>query len=532
MMDITFTYIPEPNFVTDNYANLGQLSLASILKNNGINSTIINFNELYYYSKIPKFTDNFEKNIVFMGDYLLKDCPKIISFYTMCSNILISLLVAEYIKKKEKSTILLFAGPHASLVAKDLIQSFNYIDGIALGEGENVVVNNVLNILNNNFQNCKNFCYKKNQEIIYNWECRDRVDPEMISSKNYEFMYDYLDSDKVLSIEGGRGCPFSCTFCTTKLFWGRKFVLRNVKDIVDDIEYYYKKFGCKFFEISHDLFTLNKEKLKDFCNLVQTRNLHIAWSCSSRLDVIEALDIEYMAKAGCSAIFFGIESGSHKIQKKINKNITFDNLENIVKAALKNNVKLTCSFIYGFPEENFEDITESISMICFLKKLELKYKSNSEEKIEIQFNRLAFLAGSELAEQNYNNLEFDRLETMDYVNTYVEISEKTKEIILNNKRIFLHCFNLKKNNSEFMRILGFFINIFFNIFYTRFNQEIESLIKLFNSDFLSLFSKIYEKGYMKVICDYYYLNVNLDESIKIDFIKKLFIQCIMEFNEN
>lgn len=89
---------------------------------------------------------------------------------------------------------------------------------------------------------------------------------------NYKRPYYYYDqipsnvisNAKRMQIDVGRGCPFSCTYCSTKTFWKRKFRLRNLQDIVDEIQYVNNHFDINTFDFMHDLFTANKRRVLEF----------------------------------------------------------------------------------------------------------------------------------------------------------------------------------------------------------------------------------------------------------------------------
>ena len=82
-----------------------------------------------------------------------------------------------------------------------------------------------------------------------------------------------LEKAKSVQIDVGRGCPFACTFCSTKTFWKRKFRLRSVDNILDEIEYVINTYGITDFDFKHDLFTANKRRVLEFCRALRKRKL-------------------------------------------------------------------------------------------------------------------------------------------------------------------------------------------------------------------------------------------------------------------
>jgi radical SAM superfamily enzyme YgiQ (UPF0313 family) len=74
-----------------------------------------------------------------------------------------------------------------------------------------------------------------------------------------------------------------------------------------------------------------------------------------------------MKEAGCKTVWFGVESGSPRILKKINRNLTLEQTENAFKLCREKGIQIACSFILGFPEETREDLEATLK---FAEKLD------------------------------------------------------------------------------------------------------------------------------------------------------------------
>jgi radical SAM superfamily enzyme YgiQ (UPF0313 family) len=82
-----------------------------------------------------------------------------------------------------------------------------------------------------------------------------------------------------------------------------------------------------------------------------------------------AEDIDYMANAGMTSILFGVESGSKRMQKIINKNLDFSKGREIIKYAVSKGIKAKVSFMYGFPEETEDDFEDTLRLILEFQRL-------------------------------------------------------------------------------------------------------------------------------------------------------------------
>ena len=66
-------------------------------------------------------------------------------------------------------------------------------------------------------------------------------------------------------------------------------------------------------------------------------------------DCIDKELLKLMEKAGCTGIFFGIETGSARMQQTIGKKLDLDQAAEAIRCAESLQVRSTVSMIIGFP---------------------------------------------------------------------------------------------------------------------------------------------------------------------------------------
>jgi radical SAM superfamily enzyme YgiQ (UPF0313 family) len=77
-----------------------------------------------------------------------------------------------------------------------------------------------------------------------------------------------------------------------------------------------------------------------------------------------------MKSAGCESIHIGVESGSPKVFKSLNKGISFDQTIEACKLIKNSGIKLKAFFMVGLPGETEEDIKQSMSLVQELEPYE------------------------------------------------------------------------------------------------------------------------------------------------------------------
>lgn len=373
---------------------IGTLLLSTILKQKGVSVEIASF---YKFGNIDCF-DEFITNAI---NLLVSSNPKIISFYTRCDVYHIYIRIIQRLKKVRPDIYIVFGGPQSDMSAEDTLKEIPEVDFICRGEGETTIYPFFSSLLEGNpDKSVKGLAYKENDTIIMN------PLPELIENLSILPVIDYslvnsetinsVSKTSMFSVDVGRGCPFACTYCSTKSFWQRKYRLKSPEKIAEEIIEIHKRFGITNFRFSHDMFTMNKKRVIETCKLLKKLDFEISWYCSARADCLDQELIDVMADAGMKRIFIGIETGSERMQKIIQKNLKLGPVLGLLKYIHNKGIQITASFIYGFPQENEDDISKTLSLIMKIQAI---------PNIEVQKHLCAFFPGTELVQQYGDKLE-------------------------------------------------------------------------------------------------------------------------------
>jgi radical SAM superfamily enzyme YgiQ (UPF0313 family) len=169
------------------------------------------------------------------------------------------------------------------------------------------------------------------------------------------------------SFDAGRGCPFTCSFCTIINVQGQQSRQRSIESIEHIINVNVEQ-GLTSFFISDDNFARNKnwERILDkFIELREVKKLKINFAL--QVDTLcHHLPgfIEKSKRAGVKRVFIGLENinpdslaGASKRQNKITDYRT------MLLAWKKVGVITCCGYILGFPSDTQESILRDIEII-------------------------------------------------------------------------------------------------------------------------------------------------------------------------
>jgi radical SAM superfamily enzyme YgiQ (UPF0313 family) len=148
---------------------------------------------------------------------------------------------------------------------------------------------------------------------------------------------------------------------------GRKLRFRSIEDIVKEFQYVVEQLPfVKEIFIEDDTFTLQKERVRAFCNALIEIKIRIKWSCNARAD-LDFDTLSLMKRAGCRLIIVGYESGSDEILKSIKKGITIDQAKQFTENAKKAGLLVHGDFIIGLPGETHETAQATLDYIKEIK---------------------------------------------------------------------------------------------------------------------------------------------------------------------
>lgn len=161
---------------------------------------------------------------------------------------------------------------------------------------------------------------------------------------------------KATNMITGRGCPYRCSFCYKGLY-GDKFRLRSARNVIREAEEIVDIYGIKAIHFLDDIFTIDRERLREILDAFRTMDIH--FRCNSRVDLYAAEEFESLYRGGCREIAFGIESGSQTILDRINKRNTVERNRLAILNARRAGIVTKAYFVVGLPGETPETIGET-----------------------------------------------------------------------------------------------------------------------------------------------------------------------------
>jgi anaerobic magnesium-protoporphyrin IX monomethyl ester cyclase len=149
-----------------------------------------------------------------------------------------------------------------------------------------------------------------------------------------------------------RGCPFSCTYCLANQVSGLQNRYRSVENVIGEIKECVHKHNIRNFLFRSDLFTQNKKWVIELCQAIIEEKLDIKWASNSRVDTVSPEVLEWMKKAGCWIIAFGVEKGDDQALIQINKKATVEKAREALAMTRAAGIKRSMYLLFGLPEDD------------------------------------------------------------------------------------------------------------------------------------------------------------------------------------
>jgi radical SAM superfamily enzyme YgiQ (UPF0313 family) len=301
---------------------------------------------------------------------IVKEKPVIVGLSCFVQNRFACLEIAKIVKKINPNIKVVFGGTFPTFLYKQILAEWP-VDIVVLYEGEYTFLELCRRITKKlDLYQVNNIAFKDGARIIKtppgpfikNLDClpypayhRFRIAKRAI----------YGLSNPVMRLEYSRGCPFSCTFCSSVGMWQRMVRYFSINRIIEEITFLKKKFDLHFFGFSDINFATDIKRAVEFCKQLKKNKIDINWSCCTRADNNLSLELlTLMKNNGCMLIECGIESLSDKILKSIQKGTTVKMQIEKLNQIYDLGINISINLIIGFPAETKETIYETL---CNLK---------------------------------------------------------------------------------------------------------------------------------------------------------------------
>jgi hypothetical protein len=285
---------------------------------------------------------------------------------------LLGLILAKLAKKINPNCYVVLGGPQITAQIEQFTAPgplVKYVDGVMVHETEvglreliearrdNAALNKVSNLY---FKDGESFT--ASERVDYQLPVAEYAIPDFSGFNLSDYGYG-------LPIRSLRGCYYNkCTFCTYPVTGGQ-YAFTSADFVVNNMIALQEKYQVSTFEIIDS--SLPAKYLRQISQAIIDRGLNVKWYTRANVqkDFKDAELVQLMAKAGCIALYLGVESGSDRIVNMMKKmQPGKDASLEIIESLYNNGVQPAVYSMFGYPTETKEEMEESVEFFMMLNR--------------------------------------------------------------------------------------------------------------------------------------------------------------------
>jgi len=302
-----------------------------------------------------------------MAQIVLAPCPKYVCITTLTPRFPAVVRMAQEIKRLDPAVTIIVGGPHVTgspQTGEGEEALLELLDTLEAGRGPSSVENLIYRDgTGTRINGMRPFVKNLDEMPFPAWDLmnlEDYVDPVYFKGRH-------------LAIFSGRGCPYDCTFCASRVTWRRKLRLRSTENVMDEIRHIVNALGVRNLMFWDDTFAADKKRATSICNRIIEEDLDISYTVQIRADASSDELIEALRDSGCAFAAIGVESGSEQILERIGKRETKEQFRDTVSAMKRANLPIIASYIIGLPGDTHETIRETMEFALELDADQSKF---------------------------------------------------------------------------------------------------------------------------------------------------------------
>ncbi len=264
-------------------------------------------------------------------------------------------------------------GAHATIMPNQILESYPEIDVVVLGEGEQTLVEIVRG---DALEGIKGIAYRHEggirktspRPLVKDLDTIPFPAWHLLDLRRYEargagvFRGIDMAQEPRVSVIFSRGCKGHCNFCSTWWIW-RGWRRRSPANMVDELEILNKTQGIRHFCFADDALTIDRDATIGLCREIVDRGLRIAFHATTRTDCVDPEMLEWLARAGCYGIAYGIETGSTDVLEGMNKENDTETAARAIAMTKNAGIECTALMIVGNVGETRSSVMDTVRFL-------------------------------------------------------------------------------------------------------------------------------------------------------------------------
>jgi magnesium-protoporphyrin IX monomethyl ester (oxidative) cyclase len=298
--------------------------------------------------------------------------PDIVGFSATTSGFLDGYDLATCLKRANPGLRTVFGGVHISAMGAPLLEGFEQIDFLCLGEGELTLGE----LAAGKDPDQIHGLVRRNQGRAMSAPPRTPIlELDDLPFPAYEKLQGFPDGYRLplfsyiqtpgATMITSRGCPYQCTFCDRSVF-GRSYRFNSAAYVYEHMKYLRTRFGVRHINIYDDLFTTHRQRIVELCGLLASRPLGLHLNCAVRVGHTDDELLTLLKQAGFLQLSLGIETGDEALIKTHKPGVDLEEIRDTVRRIQAKGLRAKGLFMMGLPGETEASIRKTSDFVLSL----------------------------------------------------------------------------------------------------------------------------------------------------------------------
>ena len=276
------------------------------------------------------------------------------------------------LRERFPKATLVIGGEHATACWEYVLRTCPAVDACVLGEGEETLVALVGAIRSGTrLADVPGIAFRAEDGRPRATPSRARIaDIDGIARPAWDLMpiAGYLDRRiaygarrvRSMPLLATRGCPYSCTFCSSPQMWTTRWSARDPEAVVDEMADHVQAYRVENFDLYDLTAIVDRRWIVAFTRAILARGLRITYQLPSgtRSEAVDAEVCDLLVASGCTNLNFAPETGSERTIRRLKKRVKLDRMLETIRTVCSRGLNVTVNLIL-FPNDTWDDVRDT-----------------------------------------------------------------------------------------------------------------------------------------------------------------------------
>lgn len=379
--------------------------------------------------------------------------PQLLCFTLMSLNVESCFQLAAVVRERLPNTRIACGGPAGTYSGEQLLSTCQYIDMVAVGEGEPTIFELVQHLyMREPLSGCRGIIFRAADGALVRNELRPLLhDLDALPFPARDQLEQHQGKLEYVRVSTSRGCVARCTFCSAphvgnKLQTGKAWRSRSVTSILDELTELVDRYKFRTYDFIDSTYEdpdggkIGKTRIAGVANGILERGLDIYYNCCMRAENWADTQADHdlldlLVRSGLEKVNVGIESGTTWELALWEKRASVEDNVRIIRMLAEHGLYLAMGFIQFHPYSSVESLKDNAEFL----------RANCGHNLRRLTERLEIYPGTPLV----HKLEADGLLDPSYHKTFHHYAYGYKDERV--ERLAVHFASLYNNEDYHQR---------------------------------------------------------------------------------